>query len=694
MRFLLLLVLLLSFSHSNAQHQDKLDFINAKVSLIPNPEQKEIQGHVTYYFDVLADIDSIFLDAKNIDFSSVLIDYKAVRFTNNEERIILYENFKQGEERSITFEYTAKPKQTVYFFGWDDEIENNEQIWTQGQGKYTSHWLPSFDDMEEKIEFDLNITINEKYAVLANGKLLAKSNEEPDALMWSFDMQKPMSSYLLAFAIGNYDKQELQSKSGILIENYYYGQDSLKVEPTYRYTKEIFDFLEEEIGFPYPWQNYKQIPVHDFLYAGMENTTVTVFSDGYVIDSTAFVDKNYVNVNAHELAHQWFGNLVTEKDGNHHWLHEGFATYYAQLAEKKIFGDDHYYWKLFRTLQQLKNVVESGEGQALTDPKASSLIFYEKGAWALFMLRNQIGDTTFKKGIQNYLQKHQFKNVTISDFIKEMELVSETNLDDFRDEWLENTGFPLEKAKTSLAEKSKAIQHAFELESDLVTFQPKVINYKKYWNGTNSVHLKKQILEWAHASLPQEILEDALQADTIAIRQQLISVINDIKKLPYQNVVTLLQDESYVTIENSLFRLWEAYPEKRRTFLKRTKNVTGLPNKNVRLLWLTLAIVTNDYETRNTPVYFKELSNYTSKQYSWEVRMGAFQYLNQALGFDDAALKNLANACVHHSWQFKKYARNLLQDLLKDQAYKTRLVALTKELKGEEERYMNTKLKQ
>src|SRR5690606_8561022 len=158
--------------------------------------------------------------------------------------------------------------------------------------------------------------------------------------------------------------------------------------------------LEEEIGVSYPWQNYKQIPVKDFMYAGMENTTVTIFSDTYVIDSISFIDKNYVNVNAHELAHQWFGNLVTEESGTHHWLHEGFATYYALLAEKEIFGNDYYYWQLYQSSQQLIALSEQEKGESLLNPHASSLTFYEKGAWALHILRPIVGDEFFKVAVK------------------------------------------------------------------------------------------------------------------------------------------------------------------------------------------------------------------------------------------------------------------------------------------------------
>jgi aminopeptidase N len=696
--------LIISFPFlGRAQHQDKVDFIWGKVFIEPIPKEKSIRGSVTYEFEVLKDVDSIFLDAKNIEFSSVLLNRKNVEYHNDEKTISIKKKLKKGKSYQLNLKYSCQPKQTVYFMGWDDDVEDNEQIWTQGQGKYTSHWLPSFDAMEEKVEFDLIIFSPPNYAVISNGfgtdypmNKLRRSLDDPKKMQWKrtyFDMQKPMSSYLLAFAIGNYEKQELKSKSGILIENYYYPQDSVKVEPTYRYTKAIFDFLEEEIGFPYPWQNYKNIPVHDFLYAGMENTTATIFSDQYVIDSVAFVDKNYVNVNAHELAHQWFGNLVTEKNSEHHWLHEGFATYYAYLAEQHLFGDDHFYWKLFKTLDQLKDQVENDNGQSLLDPKASSLTFYEKGAWALFALQNEVGEQAFKNGVKYYLNKFQFKNATVSDFLTEMELASELDLSAFREQWLENEMFPYQKAKELLAKKSESVKLAFELEKDLVTFQKFAVNYNKYWNATKSVHLKKYVLEQGKNALPQEILETAIAHDSIPVRQRLLTVVDDIKILPAEKVEALLNDKSYLTIENALLRLWQTYPEKRAIYLDQTKNVIGLPNKNVRLLWLTLAMLTENYNGPMTKRYFDELSAYTDDKFSFEIRQSAFFYLKEVFGLNDESLTNLIKGTNHHSWQFKKFARNLLEKLLQDPEYKLRLQELATKLKLEEIRYLNSKLK-
>lgn len=675
----------------NAQHQDKVDFIRADVSLELIPERKEVKGWVSYEFEILQEIDSIFLDAKNMGFDFITIDGKIVPYKNFEKLVSIKKDFKKGEKHLLEIGYSAIPKQTLYFMGWDDEVSGNEQIWTQGQGKYTSHWLPSFDAMEEKVEFDMILIISSGTQVIANG-IGGEGPGSNDKAIWVFDMQKPMSSYLLAFAIGNYEKQALKSKSGIPIENYYYPQDSLKVEPTYRYTKEIFDYLEAEIGFPYPWQNYKQVPVHDFLYAGMENTSCTIFSDQYVIDSTAFVDKNYVNVNAHELAHQWFGNLVTEKDGNHHWLHEGFATYYAQLAEKEIFGDDHYYWKLYTSLKQLEDAVARGEGQALTDPKASSLTFYEKGAWALYMLRNQIGDTAFRKGIRSYLETYQFKNATIPDFLKEMERVCGKNLTDYKTKWLVNEKLPLEEAKRQLQKNSKSIAQLFSMEADLKKSQSDDIDYLNYWDFSNSIHLKKHMLVNYHTSMSKEIYARALASDTIPVRQALLSVRDIPSILDREELESLLNDNSYITKENALFSLWQKYPENQAKYLDATKDVVGLPNKNVRILWLTLAMLTENYNSLQTKVYFDELSSYTDSQYSFEIRESAFFYLKEAFGLNDTSLLNLMKATEHHAWQFKKFARNLLKELLKDSDYKVRMQKLAEDLNENEYRYLNLEL--
>lgn len=646
-----------------AQQTDYVDFTYCKALIEFDTIQKSVKGTVRYKFEILKDVDSVFIDARQMQIATPV---ELVNFTNSNTELIAFRNddskiwlkykFKEGNQYQAVINYKVIPKKALYFVGWDNEAPN--QIWTQGQGKYTSSWLPSFDDMNEKVTFSLTIRFDKDYEVIANGRKFYKNELEDGVVEHVFMMGKPMSSYLLALAIGNYEKQDLESASGVPIELYYYSEDSLKVEPTYRYTKDMFDFLEREISFEYPWQNYKQIPVHDFLYAGMENTSATIFSDGFVIDSIGFYDKNYVNVNAHELAHQWFGDLVTETSGEHHWLQEGFATYYALLAEREIFGDDYYYWRLYEYAQQLLNQDNSGNGTALLNPKSSSTTFYKKGAWLLHMLREKIGDVAFRQAVKKYLYNHQFENVESDDFIKEVENVTPLDVDGFFEEWLESSVFPYNEAMDSL-EQSLFIQEYLMVDCEVNNAK---CNY--YLEAPLSSQAKAKIV----SQVPERITIDVFN-DDLKVRQAIAKSLKTIPSNLKGVYESLLEDESYITIEAALYNLWSNFPDERVKYLNETKNIVGLNDKNVRLLWLALALSTPDYNQDDKQRYLDELINYTGPDYNFEVRMGAFSYLEALNLFPEEALINLLDASDHYNWQFRSYAKNIIEMLSNDEKY-------------------------
>ncbi|AWX46251.1 Membrane alanyl aminopeptidase [Flagellimonas maritima] len=679
---------------SNSQIQDGVDFTRAEVFVEPIAEQKQINGSVVYEFMVLKNIDSIYLDAVNMDFSTVLLDSENVDYLNDKTSIIIKQRFKKGSKHKISLKYSAKPKQTVYFLGWEDKNPYNDQIWTQGQGKYTSHWLPSFDDMNEKVEFDLSFIVPKKYTVISNGKLIKKENlPKAENILWQFNMLRPMSSYLVGFAIGDFNKKSIRSTTGIPVELYFEPKDSSKVEPTYRHTQFIFEFLEKEINVPYPWQNYKQVPVQDFLYAGMENTGATIFSNTFMIDTIAFVDKNYVNVNAHELVHQWFGNLVTEQSGEHHWLHEGFATYYAYLAEKEIFGEDYFYWRLLDTAEALIKFSGDENGEALTNASAGSLTFYEKGAWALIMLRERVGDSNFREGIRNYLTEYAYQNVTISDFMWEMEKASGMKLSDFENVWLQESEFPFEVAKKYLLQKSSAISTYFEIKNQIgknTNTAHSILT--KRWDSLGSDFLKRRlVLDYAEV-LSTDFLKQILNNESVKVRQAIAFSLKTVPIEIKKDFENLLFDVSYKTIESALYRLWTDFPDRQNYYLDKTRNVVGLPNKNVRLLWLTLALVSPTYKIDLKPKYYNELNNYTGSEHHFEVRLLAFQYLQNIGTFNDETLKNLVDACSHHVWHFKKSSRNLLKDFLKGDGNIVRLKAIYPSLTQEQQLYLDKTL--
>ena len=685
--FRIVIVLVLLPFWGIAQQATIVDFLRIEASVTPHIAEKSIDGNMSVTFKMLQPSDSVFLDAKDITISETP-ENKGVTVSVTPKTIVFHHQntFQKDRIYTVNFQYQATPKQALYFTA--------TQVWTQEQGKYTSHWLPSLDDMNDKIEFDLEIAASGEQMVVANGRL-DKFTLYDDKIAWHYDMKKPMSSYLVAFALGDFKIQKVNSNSEVPIELYISKKDSLKWEPTYRYSKEIFNFLETEIGIPYPWQNYKQVPVSDFLYAGMENTGCTLFSEAFVVDSIGFKDRNYVNVNAHELAHQWFGNLVTETEGTHHWLHEGFATYYALLAERQIFGEDYYYWKLYNSAEQLMALSDQGKGQKLLDPNASSLVFYEKGAWALHILRELVGDTAYHEGVRNYLKKYAFGNVTTEDFLKEMQQVTEIDLSEWKVNWLQQTAFKSEEAYQSLR-KSDFMNRFFET----VALRNQELSNKKFLLRSAIQSQNDFIGQEAVYQLAQEPfyeVEDlyalALQTNNIFIRQAVALSLQEVPKTFQSSYETLLEDASYVTQEAALYTLWVHFPEKRTTYLNRLEGMIGFQDKNLRQLWLALALYTEGYKTSDKLEMLKELLSYSEASYSFEVRQKALDYL-YSMGIDNEQfVKNLVNACTHHYWRFRDAARKLLDEFIETEANKEKVLGLFSSYSEAEKAYIQRKFK-
>ena len=673
-----------------AQQTQFVDFKSVNGQLKLNATEKSVSGIVDYRFEVLKPIDTIKIDAKNMEFSHVQLNNKEVIYSNTGKELQIVSNFQKGENR-LTFEYSVKPKQALYFIN----IDNTEtQIWSQGQGRYTSNWFPSFDDVNEKVIFSLGITYDKEYQVVSNG-VLKEKKPEVNSIYWQYQMEKPMSSYLLMLAIGKYDKKEFKAKSKIPLEYYFENKDASRVEPTYRYSKRIFDFLEKEIGVKYPWEIYREIPVRDFLYAGMENTTTTLFATRYVVDSIGFTDRNYTNVDAHELAHHWFGDLITAESSTHHWLQEGFATYYAALAEREIYGDDFFYSKLYETAQQIKFASRTDSVPVL-NAKASSLTFYEKGAWALFVLHESIGDKAFKKAVKSYLKKYAYQTVNTQNFFDEIKKVSDFDLDKFQKTWLESTAFDTPTANALLS-KNKAIQIRLEIDKLKKTPLPEKIEFLRKTLASNIYEAVKEAIfnqiETEKYEAKKELLLIALQTNNVQVRQAVAGSLSKIPEDFRTNYESLLDDKSYQTQEIALFYLWKNFPDHRTDYLSKSKNWIGFNDFNLRTLWLSLALSTPDY-SQNPDVLANELISFSSTKYEATTRQNALEKLIAFKIINDQVLSNLVNSTTHHMWQFSKYGRDTIRVLLKNSEMRASFERILPNLTPEEQFQLNRLLKE
>ncbi|WP_339886961.1 M1 family metallopeptidase [uncultured Flavobacterium sp.] len=665
------LFLLLISSICFSQQTSNVDFKVLTADLVPNEITKSISGKVTYEFEVLSEIDIIKIDAIDMKFNKLTINKKEVNFIATEKQLVLTEGFKKGKN-VLYFEYEVTPKQALYFNG----NGSNLQIWTQGQGKNTSNWLPSFDDVNEKVIFNLSLTFDKSFYALTNGELKNK-DFKPNDTKWTYEMKKPMSSYLVALVISKYEKQIIYSDSKVPIELYLGKIDDDKFESTYKYTKDIFDFLEKKIGVDYPWEVYRQAPVRDFLYAGMENTTFTIFSDEFVVDAVGFNDKNYVNVNAHELAHQWFGNLVTAKESKHHWLQEGFATYYALLAEREVFGDDYFNNELLKMAEQLREASLQDDNPILSD-KASSLSLYKKGAWALFVIQANIGESKFDKAVKNYLKKYQYGTVETDDFLAEIKNVSDYDVESFKKKWLENAFFDWNEAMNCIKDSKFMKDYLAVRQLETVYFNNKKVNFnnilqEKYFHPIYQ-EIVYQLKEIPYLD-KRELVFQLFALKDIKAKQTLAESFQLIPKELKTEYEKMFADHSYINREIALYKLWTTFREDRERYIDISRTWVG-QDYNLRFAHLILKAITfkNDKVIYSNTI--AELEQMTREEYNITVREKAIENLLQLNEVSDVVLTSLIDLSSHIKWQAVKFSKDTLRKLLKNSDVRNQLTQL------------------
>ena len=656
----------LTFAQQSQQLKN-VDFKTLDAQLSFDVSQKKVIGTVTYTFEVLNKPDTIYIDAQNMQFTNVSINGKKKSgWVASGKALKLFKGYKKGKN-TVTFNYTAQPKQTMYLV---KDGESN-QIWTQGQGKYTSHWLPSFDDVNEKVVFNLSVSFEKDYEVMANGVLKAKT-DQGELQTWQYQMQKPMSSYLAMLAIGRFVKQTETAASGTPLEFYLRPEDKANFEPTYRDSKRIFDFFEREIGVNYPWGIYRQIPVLDFLYAGMENTTSTIFSQDFVVDEIGFNDRTYINVNAHELAHQWFGDLVTAQSGTHHWLQEGFATYYALLAEQELYGEDHFNYEMYEIAERLQQAAKTDTIPVMNE-KASTLSFYQKGAWALHVLREGVGHDAFRMAVKNYLEKYAFKNVNTDEFLAEINKVSAYDTAAFKKRWLESAGFEVDEALEILS-KNKFMQQYFAIgESQDKPFAEKKEQYMQLLQSEIYYPVKEEIVFQTADLLFAEkadLVRLAMKTGNLKVRQAVARTVTTIPPDFFEEYKTLLKDKSYITLEVALNILCAKFKDRQAEFLDASHTWVGFNDKNLRILWLSLAYISKGYREADKPEFYAELQGYASPRYESSIRQNALANLIYIGKPDPIVWENLVNATLHHKWQFVKFGKDNIRKLLKKSGYR------------------------
>ncbi len=420
-----------------------LDFVRMRLAVSFVPEQGLVKGNITHYFNPIREsVDSFFLNGPGIMVSAATLNGKTVKYKTTDEGIIFYPKkaLHYGESDSLNIEYKAYPRRGIYFIGWNDPNNlSRKQIWTQGEGIDNRHWFPCYDWANDKLITELLVTFPKGYKVLSNGVKTEEKDLGDGNVLWHYKMSKPHTTYLVMLGIGKYDIKETRAASGVPLYQWYYPEWANRYDLTYKYNEKIFNFMEREIGVPYGWESYSQIPVQDFMYGAMENTSATIFGDFFEVDGRSYNDRNYVAVNAHELAHQWFGDMVTGRSGNCMWLQESFATHYNLLGERECFGQDHFDWA---RRQACLAAINTADKKAISHSQTPTSNIYQKGSIVLEMLKSLTGREGFNRSIKRYLLAHKYENVDGNELLNAFQDELGMSLQWFWDEWVYRGGEP------------------------------------------------------------------------------------------------------------------------------------------------------------------------------------------------------------------------------------------------------------
>ena len=425
------------------EHQ--VDFKSAKISISFQPKQSKVIREVEYIFQPKRlHLDTLFLDAPGIQIQKVLLNESEQAFSLQPDGVVITfnKNLNWDSTYRLHITYDCIPAKGLYFIGWNDPKHlMREQIWTQGQGVDNRYWIPGFDDVADKLITETVITFDSAYEVVSNGNLENIRINKDGTKTWYYKMDHPHVLYLVMIAIGKYGSITKRSASGVPIKQYYYSDRYDCVEPTYRYSELMMDWQEEELGVKFPWKTYANVPVQEFLYGAMENTTATIFTDYYYQDNRGFLDRSYVGVNCHEQTHQWFGDMITELSATHHWLHESFATHYAKHFRRYVFGEDEFNWI---RREEMRSAWSSDELNdiPIAHSQGGSSRHYAKGSLVIDMLRYVLGEQEFRRAVTYYLKKHAYQSVDSNDFYRAFFECLGVNLDWFFQEWVYRGAYP------------------------------------------------------------------------------------------------------------------------------------------------------------------------------------------------------------------------------------------------------------
>jgi aminopeptidase N len=426
---------------------------HVRLELEPDLKARSLQGRVTLSLRCRRDdLAAITLDAVDMRFSSVMVNDEPAKTTHYDGKRLRIEtdrSYGRDEVFTVSIAYACSPTRGLYFVGPDEAHPNRpHECWTQGQDEDSRFYFPCIDAPLFKSTSEVLCTVTSDLFVLSNGELREKRDLGGGRTLWHYGLDFPHSAYLVTLVCGQFAEiKEHAEETGVDV--YYYGPKGREADlrRSLRATPALIDFFSKTIGVPYPFGRYSQIFVSDFIFGGMENTSATTLTAEAMLDERAALDQDIEYLVAHELAHQWWGDLITCREWPEAWLNEGFATYFEYVWRDHAHGRDEADVELLGDLDTYLD--EAGEYQRpivcrqFDEPiDLFDRHLYEKGGRVLHMLRHELGETTFWRALRLYVERNARGSVETRDLARAVEEATGRNLDRFFHQWIDNPGHP------------------------------------------------------------------------------------------------------------------------------------------------------------------------------------------------------------------------------------------------------------
>ncbi len=421
-----------------------------ELDITPNFTNRTIDGQARIQFTPsLNPVTQLKLDAVDLTIQSVTSSEPIQAWQAQDDQVVITFAKPLTPEKvaTLTVHYSGQPTKGIYFRTPEMGYKPGDtHLFSQGEAEDSRYWFPLIDAPNEKFSSEVTCRVPEGMTVISNGRLVSTEKDAATGLLvFHWSQEKPHSSYLITLVAGYFQKLEDRYHE-VPLTFWTPPSEITQATNSFRDTREIMDFFETEIGVPYPWAKYDQICVNDFVEGGMENTSATTLTDSTLfLDATENIHSSELLV-AHEMAHQWFGDLVTCKDWSDIWLNEGFATYYEALFHGHKHGRDALIYELYGNARGIlaqgddtNAIVRNNYGDAMS---VFGYLAYPKGGWVLHMLRSQLGEDLYRRCIQTYLNRHAYRNVQTEDLRAVIHELSGRSFESFFDQWLYHAHHP------------------------------------------------------------------------------------------------------------------------------------------------------------------------------------------------------------------------------------------------------------